>query len=201
MLSAGASCCISLIWEQTPGLFALWFCSLPFHVGCTYEMEWTCLIFLYHIDLSSLDHLCEHLASSVFLSGCRGFEEWDYMFHSMCSVPSSLRPPGAHHSPSSFSALPHSLDHSQAHSPPLQLPFLHGFLPLLRYLSKSSHFLTRSSQWKHLPHCQRLGAIRRATVVIAGVCGSVIHSVCGSRMPVFKNEPTCTISLMSRKEE
>lgn len=109
---------------------------------------------------------------------------------SICSIPCAQSPllmrSGAHHPSSSFPALPHSLDRSQAHSLPLQLPFLHLFLLMLRSLLKSSHFLTRSSQWKHLPHHQRLGGIR-TTVVIAGVCGSVIHC--------------WTVSLMNGKEE
>lgn len=66
-----------------------WFCSLPFHIGRTCEREWIPPIFLYHMNLSSLNHLCEHLASSVFLSGCKGFEKWEYMFYSVCSVTSS----------------------------------------------------------------------------------------------------------------
>lgn len=51
------------------------------------------------------------------------------------------------------------------------------------------------------PPLSEVGGESGATVVTAGVCGSVIHCVCGSRLPVFKNDATCAVSLMNRKEE
>lgn len=65
---------------------------------------------------SSLDHLCEPLASLISSMNCNGFEKWDYMSHSLCSVTSSFMLPWVHQS---LLLLPQSPDFRQTHTSPI----------------------------------------------------------------------------------
>lgn len=85
------------------------------------------------------------------------------------------------------------------HSPnaaPIPAPLSSAAQVLVLELSSSNKIIPVET-----PPLSEVGGESGATGVIAGVCGSVIHCVCGSRLPVFKNDATYAVSLMNRKEE